>query len=62
MLTRSCQTTADEARVDLLDDEGLLAIGAAFRAAVDATGAKGKEVELIDFWPTRGRLRVTWTP
>jgi hypothetical protein len=46
----------------LLDDEGLLAIGAAFRAVAEATGAKDNEVELVDVTPTRGRLRVTWTP
>lgn len=45
----------------LLDDEGLLAIGEALRAAAEATGAKGPRVELGEVSPTRGRLRVDWT-
>ena len=45
----------------LLDDEGLLSIGEALRAAAEATGAKSPLVELGEVLPTRGRIHVSWT-
>lgn len=45
----------------LLDDEGLLAIGEALRAAAEATGAKDPLVEIGQVLPTRGRIHVSWT-
>ena len=44
----------------LLDEEALLAIGTALRAAADMAGAKGSAVELLDSKSTRGEFRVTW--
>lgn len=44
----------------LLDEEALLAIGTALRAAADLAGAKESTVELLDTTPTRGEFRVRW--
>ena len=45
---------------NLLDDEGLLAIGTALRVAGEAAGAKSTAVELVDVTPTSGHVRMNW--
>lgn len=44
----------------LLDDEGLLAIGTALRAAGEVAGAKSTSVQLVDVAPTYGHVRLDW--
>jgi hypothetical protein len=44
----------------LLDDEGLLAIGCALRAAGEMAGAKKTEIQLVDVSPTLGHVRLDW--
>jgi hypothetical protein len=44
----------------MLDDEGLLAIGTALRAAGEVAGAKRTEIQLVDVTPTLGHVRLDW--
>ena len=44
----------------LLDDEGLLAIGEALRAAGEVAGAKSTNIQLVDVSPTSGHVRLDW--
>lgn len=44
----------------LLDDEGLLAIGMALRAAGEVAGAKQTTLNLVDVSPTSGHVRLDW--
>lgn len=46
----------------LLDDEGLLAISTALRAAGEAAGAKRTAIELVDVSPVLGHVRMDWVP
>jgi len=44
----------------LLDDEGLLAIGTALRAAGEVAGAKSTNIQLVDVTATSGHVRLDW--
>lgn len=44
----------------LLDEEGLMAIGAALRVAAEAAGAKSTTIQIIDVTPTCGHVRLHW--
>ena len=44
----------------MLDDDGLLAIGTALRAAGEMAGAKSTQIQLVDASPTCGHIRLDW--
>jgi hypothetical protein len=44
----------------MLDDDGLLAIGTALRAAGEMAGAKSTQIQLVDATPTCGHVRLDW--
>jgi hypothetical protein len=44
----------------MLDEEGLLAVGTALRAAGEMAGAIRTEIELVDATPTVGHVRLDW--